>query len=76
MLTNEQVCSQIRELYPDFGDCNDTLTVAWDRANDAWAVDFEMEGRKIRHYLDLKDAEACVLNQKCVGMGIEFGQFR
>ena len=76
MLTNEQVCRQITELYPDFGDCKDTLTVAWDRVNDAWAVDFEMEGRKIRHYLDRADAEACVLAHKCVGMGIEFGQFR
>ena len=48
----------------------------WDNKNQAWAVDFEYKGNKIRHYLENEDAAACVIEDQCVGLGIEFGQFR
>lgn len=76
MLTNTRICDQLTRLYPDFGACGDTLNVNWDEENNAWAVDFEYNGGKIRHYLEDHDASACILQDRCVGMGIEFGQFR
>jgi hypothetical protein len=76
MLNKEQVCDQISVLYPDFGQCGDDLEVNWDEENQAWAVDFKLNGREIRHYLEDEDAAACVTGRQCMGMGIEFGQFR
>jgi hypothetical protein len=76
MLTDKEVCNQLSSLYPDFGTCGDNLDINWDESNKAWAVDFEYAGNQIRHYLDNKDAAACVLNDQCIGLGIEFGQFR
>ena len=49
--------------------------IDWDEKNNAWAVDFELKGEKIRHYLEDADASACMLDRQCVGMSIEFGQF-
>ena len=76
MLTNKQVCDQLSSLYPDFGQCGENLDVNWDGDNQAWAVEFEYNGSKIRHYFENEDAAACIIEDRCVGMGIEFGQFR
>lgn len=76
MLTDKIVCDQIHSLYPDFGQCGKNMEVSWDENNNAWAVDFEYKDNKIRHYLDNEDAAACVSSDQCVGLGIEFGQFR
>jgi len=76
MLTNKQVCDQITAMYPDFGHCGETLDVSWDSGNQAWVVDFEYRGNKIRHFLENKDAADCIHGDQCVGLSIEFGQFR
>ena len=76
MLTNKQVCNRLSSLYPDFGQCGENLDVNWDEDNQAWTVEFKYNGGKIRHYLEDEDAAACIIEDQCVGMGIEFGQFR
>ena len=75
MIENRQVCEEIERLYPDMGSCGEGLDVKWDAENQAWAVDFHLNGEKIRHYLENQDAAACILGHQCLGMGIEFGQF-
>ena len=69
------VCGQIISLYPDLGECGDEVSVSWDSENEAWAVDFVVKGRQIRHYLEDDDAVACIFGKECIGMGIEFAQF-
>jgi len=76
MINKAELCNKIVEIYPDMGSCGDTLTVVWDEDKDVWAVDFELKGQKIRHYLEDADAAACMIDKQCVGMSIEFGQFR
>ena len=76
MLSKKQVCDQLSSMYSDFGVCDINLAVEWDQENNAWLVDFEHNNNRIRHYLENEDAEACVIQHQCVGMGIEFGQFR
>ena len=76
MLTSKQVCDRLTSIYPDFGECGKTLDVNWNVENQAWEVDFEYNGSKLRHYLENKDAAACILTNRCMEMGIEFGQLR
>jgi hypothetical protein len=75
MVNKSALCNKISAIYPELGSCDQALAVNWDETNHAWAVDFELKGEKIRHYLEDSDASACMLNGQCVGMGIEFGQF-
>ena len=75
MVNKSALCNKISAIYPELGSCDQALAVNWDETNHAWAVDFELKGEKIRHYLEDSDAAACMLNGQCVGMGIEFGQF-
>ena len=76
MLTNKQVCDRLSAIYPDFGQCGENIDVDWDQENQAWAIDFGYDGYRIRHYLENEDAAVCIIDNRCVGMAIEFGQFR
>jgi hypothetical protein len=52
MITSKQVCDRLTSIYPDFGECGKTLDVSWNVGNQAWEVDFEYNGSKLRHYLE------------------------
>ena len=75
MVSHTDVCDRIVRLYPDMGQCGDDISVTWDRENEAWAVDFVIDGQPVRHYLENDDAAACIFGEQCIGLGIEFGQF-
>ena len=75
MVNKTELCEKISEIYPVIGKCDHNMAVSWDDANQAWAVDFKLNGQPVRHYLEDEDAAACLIGRKCVGVGIEFGQF-
>ena len=76
MLDKTKLCDKIREMYPDMGTCDKDLNVDWDDQRKAWVVDFAKGPHRLRHYLEDEDAAACLEGGQCVGLGIEFGQFR
>ena len=75
MVNKKELCEKISDTYPELGSCDHNMTVGWVETKNAWAVDFELKGEKVRHYLEDTDADTCVIGRQCVGMGIEFGQF-
>lgn len=76
MQDRAKICEKIHQMYPDMGECDKDLNVDWDLERDAWAVDFNKGPFRIRHYLEDEDAAACLEDDQCVGLGIEFAQFR
>ena len=76
MSDKNALCDKIHNIYPDLGDCDDNLEVTWDKDANAWAVNFEKDGYQIKHYLENEDAADCLERDQCIGLGIEFGQFR
>ena len=76
MLDKTELCDKIRAMYPDMGDCDTDLNVDWDSERQVWAIDFNKGPFRIRHYLEEEDAAACLDHGQCVGLGIEFAQFR
>ena len=75
MVNKTELCEKISAIYPELGECAHDMAVSWDEQNQAWAVDFQLKGQPVRHYLEDEDATACLIGKQCVGMGIEFGQF-
>ncbi len=75
MFDKAELCNKIHEIYPQLGECDIDLKVAWDEDRNAWAVDFKKGVHRIRHYLEDKDAGQCMDRKQCVSLGIEFGQF-
>ena len=75
MFGKAELCNKIHEIYPEIGECDKDLNVAWDNKQNVWEVSFKKNGHRIRHYLEDKDATACMEGKQCIGLGIEFGQF-
>jgi hypothetical protein len=75
MYTNQELCEKIQQLYPEIGRCGIDLQVTWDPAQKVWTIDFKKGERHLRHYLEQQDASACMQDEKCVGLGIDLGQF-
>lgn len=76
MSDKSALCDKIHEIYPDLGECDVDLEVTWDNDANSWAVNFEKDGYRIKHFLENEDAAACLDENQCIGLGIEFGQFR
>lgn len=75
MISKEALCQKIHDLYPQIGECDVDLNVAWDEERNAWAVDFKKGVHRIKHYLENEDAAACMDGNQCLSLGLEFGQF-
>lgn len=41
MYDKAELCNKIHEIYPQIGECDIDLKVAWDKDRNAWAVDFK-----------------------------------
>jgi hypothetical protein len=74
MYDKEELCTKIREIYPQIGACGIDTTVSWSDEKKAWVVDLEYKGKRVQHYLEDRDAAACMEGEKCVALGIEIGQ--
>ncbi|MCU0556650.1 MAG: hypothetical protein WAV08_14285 [Desulfobacterales bacterium] len=74
MYDKDELCTKIREIYPQIGACGIDTKVAWSEEKKAWAVDLEYKGKRVRHYLEDQDASACMEGEKCVALGIDIGQ--
>ena len=75
MHDKSKLCNKIHEIYPEIGECDNDLKVAWDNERDVWVVDFKKDGYPVKHYLEKEDATPCMEGKQCIGLGIEFGQF-
>jgi hypothetical protein len=76
MIDKNSICTAIRELYPDIGECGIDLTVDFDKQNDTWAVELKKDGRVLKTYLEVSDADTCLSKENCVGLGVEIAQLK
>jgi len=76
MIDKNTICSSIRELYPDIGECGIDLVVDFDEKNNAWAVELKKDGRVLKTYLETSDTNACLTRENCVGLGVQIAQLR
>lgn len=70
------LCEKIRELYPDIGECGMDLDVAYDEDKKTWIVDLKKDGHQLHTHLENEDADACMLGEKCVGLGFQIAELR
>ena len=76
MLNKIDIYNKIKAVYPDIGEYDNDVRIEFDQTQHAWVVDLK-DGRKhLKTFLDEIDAEACVGNNKCFGLGIQIGQLR
>lgn len=76
MISKEELCQKIRDIYPDIGECGIDVEVDYDNAQERWVVDLKKDDHALKTYLEDGDAELCLTGKQCVGLGIEIAQLR
>jgi hypothetical protein len=70
----KELCGQIRNLYPEVGECGVGVEVYFDEIKTAWIVGLEVDGRHLSTHLEVEDALACMEGEQCVALGAQIGQ--
>jgi hypothetical protein len=76
MYSNEALCNKIAELYPDIGNCGIDITVQYDYEKKIWGIDLKKGNHRLKHHLEIPDADACMEGKQCVSLGLEIAQLK
>ena len=74
MMTKEELCNKILEIYPEIGAYGIDLMVDYDNRQNAWVVALKKDKHELKHFLENTDAEACMGGKQCVALGLEIAQ--
>jgi hypothetical protein len=76
MLTKEELCQKIIEVFPDIGECGIDVNVDWDERNNAWAIDLKKGDEELKTFLETDEAGQCMEGKQCVSLGLQIAQLR
>jgi len=76
MYNSEDICEKIRSVYPDIGTCGIDLHVNFEKEKNAWAVQLKKESHQLTTYLEIEDADSCLEQVKCIGLGFQIAQLK
>lgn len=66
---------KIMEMYPEIGQQNLTVGLAFSEEKNAYIVTFSTKTGTLTTHLDKKDADECMNGTKCVYLGVQIAQF-
>jgi hypothetical protein len=73
-MDKNELCEQIRKIYPDIGACAIDVDVNFDENKNAWIVTLNKDNKTLTTHLETEEADACMLGQQCVSLGIQVGE--
>lgn len=76
MYDKDELCSKIRNIYPDIGECGIDVDVRYDEEKEAWIVDLKHGEHELTTHLEPEDASACMQDKQCVSLGTQIGQLK
>ncbi len=76
MIDKNELCEKIRDIYPDIGECGVDISASYDVENQKWVVGLTKGYRSLKTYLEDGDAELCLTEGHCVGLGVEVAQLK
>jgi len=74
MISKEELCKQIRMIFPDIGACGIDVDADYDGKQQRWTVTLHKDGKTLKTYLSPGDAEMCMMGKECLGLAIEVTQ--
>jgi hypothetical protein len=74
MLSKEELCTKITEIYPDIGVCGIDLEVEYSEEKGVWVVDLKQKGHHLQTYLENADAQKCLDGKQCVSLGLQISE--
>jgi hypothetical protein len=74
MHDQRELCEKIRSIYPDIGECDITVNVAYDGSKQAWIVRLKHGTHELETHLEPEEADACMDGKQCVSLGLQVAQ--
>ena len=76
MVTKQEICKKIEEVFPEAGVCGIDFDVEFDDKNKAWSVDLHHGSHHLKTFLEIDEAASCIEGEKCIPLGIQIGQLK
>ena len=76
MHNKTELCQKIRTMYPDIGEYGIDVNVDFDDTKKAWVVNLKKGVHELKTYLEPEDADMCLNDKQCVGLGFQISQLR
>lgn len=76
MISKNDLCQQIRKIYPDIGACGIDLDVDYDKNENRWTVILRKYDKELKTFLEPGDAESCLAGKQCLSLAIEINQLK
>jgi len=73
--TNVALKEKVLEMYPEITKYGISVGLDFDRAKNAYVVEFKKDSHVLTTHIEKKDADECMDGIKCVYLGIQIGQF-
>lgn len=74
MIDREELCKQIRMIFPDIGACGIGLDTDYDGKQQRWTVTLHKDDKILKTFLPPGDAELCMMGKECLSLAIEVNQ--
>ncbi len=74
MITKEELCKKITDIYPDIGACGIDIDVEYSDEKGAWVVDLKKMEHELKTYLEDVDARKCMEGKQCVSLGLQIAE--
>lgn len=74
MISNEDLCKQIRMIYPDIGACGIDVVADYDGKQNRWTITLRKDDKELKTFLEPGDAENCMMGKQCLSLSIEINQ--
>lgn len=76
MHDKKELCSKIKSIYPDIGECGIDVDVDYDKTKKAWVVDLKKDKHELTTHLEPEEADECIEGKQCVSLGLQIAQLR
>jgi hypothetical protein len=76
MISKEELCKKIEEVFPDAGVCGVDIDVEYDENVKAWAVDLHHGHRRLRTFIETGEADSCIEGNACIPLGMQIAQLK
>jgi hypothetical protein len=76
MITKQELCKKIEEVFPDIGVCGVDIDVEYDEEAKAWVVDLHHENHRLRTFIEADEAKSCMEGNICIPLGMQLAQLK
>jgi hypothetical protein len=76
MITKNELCKKIEEVFPDAGVCGVNIDVEYDEKIKAWAVELHHGHRHLRTFIETDEAHNCLEGKSCIPLGMQIAQLK